>query len=837
MSLTAAHLRRCLALTLVAVVTIGLGTPARAVTPDLTGDITSPELVSLSIDPTSVDLTVSDAQVTVTAHLTDAGTGVIGGRLDVSAPNGGQYPANFALISGSTHDGVWAATTTLPAGAPGGEWSIWIQAHDAADNFLHLSRSDLEARGLRGHIDVRSDAPDTEAPQLRELQLDPRTVDVRAGAASVAVRVRVTDVGVGSTTPSIWPVGPNPTPGGVDPPSLSLVEGTVHDGWWQGSLHVRRYSHAGTWHLNVDLTDKAGNRRRLDESALTTLGLTGALDVLSEQDIQPPTFIDAQISTVAVDVSQSDQEVHFKATVRDNLSGVDDNGFGLHGVHLSLYHPIQQFSNDPAGATRVSGTALDGTYQLSTIIPKSSATGLWEIRLRTMDVIRNHGHVMGATDLAVLGLPEAILVYNTPLPPLDVTVEPADAAAVVRWAQPADDRGAAITEYVVRETTSGQTVRVSGSARETVFHGLANDQQHSFTVLAVNRAGDSDPSAPASATPSATLPPAKESTSPSPSPSPTPTPSPTDAGPAEPEPVVEPVAFQRLAGQDRIETAIAVSRASHPAGDAAAAVVLARADGFADALAGTPLAAQRNAPLLLTGSRALDARVAAEIDRVLTAGSTVHLLGGQAALSADVEAAVLRRGYRVVRYAGSNRFSTAVQIAERGLGAPSVILQVDGHGFADALAAGTAAAVRSGAVLLTDGLVQSPDTARYLSAHNISDRYAVGGAAAAADPYATAIAGADRYATAVRVAERFFPAPAAVAISNGTNYPDALAGGAAAARAGAPLLLVAAQQLPLAVGSYLQGRGDDIQRGLVLGGPVAVSDTVVRDAEAAVMRR
>lgn len=45
----------------------------------------------------------------------------------------------------------------------------------------------------------------------------------------------------------------------------------------------------------------------------------------------------------------------------------------------------------------------------------------------------------------------------------------------------------------------------------------------------------------------------------------------------------------RLAGPDRIDTAIATSTSSFPTAGSAQAVVLARADVAADALAGTPL--------------------------------------------------------------------------------------------------------------------------------------------------------------------------------------------------------------------------------------------------------
>src|SRR5680860_87032 len=71
-----------------------------------------------------------------------------------------------------------------------------------------------------------------------------------------------------------------------------------------------------------------------------------------------------------------------------------------------------------------------------------------------------------------------------------------------------------------------------------------------------------------------------------------------------PEGALGSIAVQRIAGGDRVATAIALSRAVF---DAADTVVLARADDPADALVGAPLAARRDAPILLTPRAALPA--------------------------------------------------------------------------------------------------------------------------------------------------------------------------------------------------------------------------------------
>ena len=285
----------------------------------------------------------------------------------------------------------------------------------------------------------------------------------------------------------------------------------------------------------------------------------------------------------------------------------------------------------------------------------------------------------------------------------------------------------------------------------------------------------------------------------------------------------------RIAGADRIATAVAASVDSFPSQGSAGAAVLATASDFPDALAGTPLAVAKHGPLLVTGSSALDSRVGTELQRVLPAGHTVYVLGGSSALNPSIDADLQGRGYHVVRYQGTNRFQTAVAIAS-GLGDPTNILEATGFSAADALSGGAAAGIAHAAILLTSGSTQSPDTATYLSAHSMDARVALGGPAAAADPAATPIVGADRYETSTLVARHFFSGPAAIAVASGqaASFADGLSGGADIASRGGPLLLVqATAPLPASVGTYLHDVRASVASGRAFGGPAVVGDDVI----------
>lgn len=318
----------------------------------------------------------------------------------------------------------------------------------------------------------------------------------------------------------------------------------------------------------------------------------------------------------------------------------------------------------------------------------------------------------------------------------------------------------------------------------------------------------------------------------------------------------------RLGGDERIGTGVLVSQAHWsgwkssyipPGHVKAGAVVLARSDGFADALAGVPLAAHDNGPLLLTDSKVLSPAAEREISRVLQPGANkiVYLLGGPSAISPAVANRLVQLGYNVQRYAGADRFGTALDIARRGLGDPAKVVVATGADYPDALSAGPYASAVLGspgheaAVILSQGPVLDPATAGYLASRLAASTTAmptvvtVGGAAGkaldAAFPaqsgHALQLAGADRYKTAAMVAARF-PKASAVGVATGAGYADALTGGAFAAAQGFPILLTDPLGLNLDTRSAIAGFWSQLGQAYLFGGTSALGGQVQRDVDA-----
>lgn len=152
------------------------------------------------------------------------------------------------------------------------------------------------------------------------------------------------------------------------------------------------------------------------------------------------------------------------------------------------------------------------------------------------------------------------------------------------------------------------------------------------------------------------------------------------------------------------------------------------------------------------------------------------------------------------RTAGTNRYATATQISQFWETA-SVVYIATGANFPDALGGGPAAAVEGAPILLVETNSIPTTTATELTRLHPSRIVVLGGTAAISDAvraqlgaYAGTVdrvAGVNRYATAAAVSEYAFGGTEPkVYVASGRAFADPIIAGAAAALAGAPLLLV-----------------------------------------------
>lgn len=212
--------------------------------------------------------------------------------------------------------------------------------------------------------------------------------------------------------------------------------------------------------------------------------------------------------------------------------------------------------------------------------------------------------------------------------------------------------------------------------------------------------------------------------------------------------------------------------------------------------------------------------------------------GGTAAVSVATPPTAPTPSVDVSRLAGADRYATAAAISAASFSpAVPVAYVATGANFPDALAAGAAAARQGGPVLLVTGGSVPAATAGELSRLRPAAIKVVGGSSivsdgvlAALQPYATTgsvtrLAGVDRYATAAAISGDAFATGVGVAyIATGQNFPDALAGVAAAGSGGGPVLLTNPDQLPAATATELARLRPN--RIVILGGTGVISEGV-----------
>lgn len=292
----------------------------------------------------------------------------------------------------------------------------------------------------------------------------------------------------------------------------------------------------------------------------------------------------------------------------------------------------------------------------------------------------------------------------------------------------------------------------------------------------------------------------------------------------------------RLAGADRFQTAALVSQRQYPSGPVEVAYIT---DGqkFPDALAGGAAARAEGGPILMVANR-LDGDVpyatAQELARLQPA--KIVVLGDfNSVTAATIENL---RGYAttgvVEVVGGADRFQTAAMIAQRFEPGVERVFVADGYNFPDALAAAAVAARDGVPSLLTMRDALPAVTRAELDRLNPQEIVVLGGTpsissltAMAMQPYGPVrrIAGIDRYDTAIKISQEFFgPGVDKVFVTNGRNFPDALAAGPAAGIFGGPILLTDPAAMPEAVMDELR-RLNPAQI-IVLGGPTAVGTNI-----------
>jgi len=289
----------------------------------------------------------------------------------------------------------------------------------------------------------------------------------------------------------------------------------------------------------------------------------------------------------------------------------------------------------------------------------------------------------------------------------------------------------------------------------------------------------------------------------------------------------------RIFGANRFETARKIADRSRvvSGGGPYDHVIIASGMDFADALGGTYLANELNAPILLVKD---DPKViqdtVKEIQTNMKSDGVVFILGGTAAVPLAMRDALMDAGItRIHPFAGSNRYETNLKIIEYTdyYAEPDKLIICSGKDFADAL---SASATGLPIMLVNDRLTL--DQEAYFM-ENDPYIYIAGGPGAVSQAVEDELRndfgmevrrlyGANRYQTSKEIAYHFFPHQSYNAVvALGQDFPDGLAGGPLAYKLRAPLLLVDNNNY---MPAYWFAFEHGVRKLYILGGPALISD-------------
>ncbi len=252
------------------------------------------------------------------------------------------------------------------------------------------------------------------------------------------------------------------------------------------------------------------------------------------------------------------------------------------------------------------------------------------------------------------------------------------------------------------------------------------------------------------------------------------------------------------------------------------AIVVATGVKAPDALSGSYLASQNNAPLLLINESSA-ASVRGYIRDNLNPGGRIIILGGEASVKDSwLDGLSI---YTIDRIAGESRYETNLKILKEVGYTGGQILVATGLNYADSLS-GSALDMP---ILLVDGKGTLTTTQKEFLSGLSTPRarmYIAGGTKSVSRSMATSLmryglvvkrfSGADRYETSKLIADEFFPKARRAILTVGDNFPDGLSAGPVAATIDSPILLTNNGSNSTAAAKYTSNH--EITTGIVIGG-------------------
>ncbi len=276
-------------------------------------------------------------------------------------------------ISGFT--GWIPGSVTIPAGSHTVSWRYSKNA----------SGSSGEDRGWVDQVRFQR-TTDEALPQLQDVRISPRPLDLSNGTSDVTFQIEVTDDLNGLLEGRVELFDPAGNPRVSTSFNGSTPnEGTSLAGTYQVVLPVFNDVASGLWRVEITLTEATTNATRKYGGATGEAYPIRAIETFYAGNVLPadvtePTVRALAITPGAVNVSNGSATATVTLQITDEIAGFNSGNISVlnpTGAWTGAFY----FDNDD----RISGDAYHGIYQIEVVVPRYGNPGNWSVACYVSD--------------------------------------------------------------------------------------------------------------------------------------------------------------------------------------------------------------------------------------------------------------------------------------------------------------------------------------------------------------------------------------------------------------------------------------------------------------------
>lgn len=429
----------------------------------LAADTTPPQLVSLSLSATNLEVSDSNQAILITARITDDLSGMTAPSPGVSgvaflsmeflSPSRSQQASvGFGAgqrTSGNERDGIYTNQLVLPRYSESGLWTAqYASLRDAVGNERTLDYAAFVRLGIPAELNVTGNS-DTSPPSFISLSFSPDSVDT-SSSNRVQFTARLQDdlSGIAPDTGNYDRFSHTRaefrSPSGRQGFSVIFfssgrISGDAQDGVYTNSVLLPEPREPGVWTLeSLSVRDAAGNQATLSGGQLLALGFPMNLTVTGESqtnDSTAPFLAGLSLTPTNINTTHSAQSILVTAHVTDDLSGfgipLPFTTGGSGGVSAIFSSPSGHQSTNVRLGPRLPASAavLDTVFTNTMALPRYSEPGLWLLQYLVIVDKAGNQRQLDLAAVRSLGLPHSFIVEEFP----SLKIILSESTAIVSW--------------------------------------------------------------------------------------------------------------------------------------------------------------------------------------------------------------------------------------------------------------------------------------------------------------------------------------------------------------------------------------------------------------------